>query len=120
MSFEANDSREMGLKLFKQVGSSEGFLSMGVTSACLSGEGKVLEERERLKMWVREFRIEFEGGRNNCEGTGSRGQVARWAVEMSLSTSSVVTGQKEESIVLDLMCWVGEEVECWISPCELC
>lgn len=65
MSLEANGRREIGLKLFKQVGSSEGFLSMGVTSACLSGEGKVPEERERLKMWVRELRIEWEGGRSN-------------------------------------------------------
>ena len=61
---------------------------MGVTSACLNGEGKVPEERERLKMWVRELRIEWEGGCSNCEGTGSRGHVVRWAMERSLSTSS--------------------------------
>lgn len=36
------------------VGSSEGFLGIGVTSACLRKEGKVLVEKDRLKMWVRE------------------------------------------------------------------
>lgn len=40
----------MDLRLFSLVGSSEGFINMGGTSACFSGERKVPIERERLKM----------------------------------------------------------------------
>lgn len=97
-------------------------LNLGVISACLSRERKVLEERERSKMWVKEFRIEQEGGRSSCDGTGPRGQVVRQAVERSLATSSVLTGLKEESVsvVLDLLCWLVEEAGRWISHHELC
>lgn len=87
----------MGRKLLRLVGSSEGFFSMGVTSACFREFGKMPQERERLKMWVRERRIESEGERSICEGTGSRGQVVRWVLDKSLATSVVVAGLNEGS-----------------------
>ena len=40
----------MALKSLGLVGSSEGFLSMGVICACFRGEGKVPLERERFKL----------------------------------------------------------------------
>lgn len=46
---------------------------MGLTSACFRELGRMPEERERVKMWVRECSIEPEGERSICEGTGSRG-----------------------------------------------
>lgn len=55
-------------------------------------------ERERLKMWVREHRIEEEGDRSSCEGTGSKGQLVRWASEKIFVTSSVVANSKEERV----------------------
>ena len=55
------------------------------------------EEREGLKMWVRECRKEPEGERSICEGTGSRAQVVRWTLASNLATSSIVVGLKEGS-----------------------
>lgn len=43
----------MDFKLCLLVGSSEGLLSMEVTSACFSEEVKLPLERERLKMFVK-------------------------------------------------------------------
>lgn len=79
------------------VGSNEGFFSNGVTKACLSGEGTMPLDRERLKTWVRERRIEVDGDRSRFEGIGSRGQVVKWDVDRSEATSSVVTGSNKES-----------------------
>ncbi|CAI9559304.1 unnamed protein product [Staurois parvus] len=64
----------------------------------LGGGGNAPVERERLKMWVREHRMEEEGARRSCVGAGSRGQVVRRASEKTLVTSSVVARLKERSV----------------------
>lgn len=46
---QREESKEMGFRL---EGSMEHFLSMGQTSACFRGQGKMPVERERLKMRV--------------------------------------------------------------------
>ncbi|CAI9619099.1 unnamed protein product [Staurois parvus] len=94
----------MGLRFFRSVGSRVGFLSMGVMCACFRGEGNAPVERERLKMWVRERRMEEEGDRRSCVGTGSRGQVVRRASEKTLVTSSVVARLKERSVGEVIVC----------------
>ena len=47
---------------------------------------------------MREHRREEEGDRSSCEGTGSKGQLVRWASEKSFVTSSIVANSKEESV----------------------
>lgn len=55
-------------------------------------------ERRRLEMCMRGHRIEHEGDFSSCKGTGSSGQVVRWACENQLATSSIVTRSKKESV----------------------
>ncbi|CAI9556493.1 unnamed protein product [Staurois parvus] len=90
--------------MFRSVGSKEGYLNMGVMRACFRGEGNVPVERERLKMWMREHRMEEEGDRRSSVGTGSRGQVVRRSSEKTLVTSSVVAVLKERSVGEDKVC----------------
>lgn len=65
----------MGLRLFRLVGFSEGFLYMGVTSAWFRGKREIPVERLRLNMRVREHRIEQDGAQSNFLGIGSSGLV---------------------------------------------
>ncbi|CAI9612999.1 unnamed protein product [Staurois parvus] len=55
-------------------------------------------------MRVRERRMEEEGDRRSCVGTGSRGQVVRQASEKTLVTSSVVARLKERSVGEVIVC----------------
>ncbi|CAI9615678.1 unnamed protein product, partial [Staurois parvus] len=57
-------------------------------------------------MWVRERRMEGEGGCRSCEGIGSRGQVVRRTSERILETSSMVVRSKVRS-----GCWGALQYE---------
>ncbi len=68
-----------------------GFLSSGVTRACLNAVGKMPVRRDVLIMCVSAGEIAWR----RCEGIGSRGHVVGW-LERSFDTSASVRGQKEK------------------------
>ncbi len=74
---------------------SVGFLSSGVTWACLNTVGKMLVKRDVLIMCVNAGKSVGEIARRMCEGIGSRGHFVRWLERRSLDTSSSVRRQKE-------------------------
>ena len=46
--------------VWRTAGLREGFLSRGLTLACLKAEGKVPEVREELRIWRRKVMMEGE------------------------------------------------------------
>ncbi len=72
-----------------------GFLSSGVTRACLNAVRKMLVKRDVLMMCVSAGKSVGEIAWRRCEGIGSRGHVVGW-LERSLDTSASVRGQKEK------------------------
>lgn len=73
-----------------------GFLSSGVTRACLNVVGKKPVLRDVLMMCVSAGRSVGEMACRRCEGIGSRGQVVGWLERRSLDTSASVSVEKEE------------------------
>lgn len=76
-----------------------GFLSSGVTRACLNVLGKVPVWRDVLIMCVSAGAIVGVMACRRCEGMGSRGQVVGWLERRSLDTSVSVRGENEERCV---------------------
>ncbi len=72
-----------------------GFLSSGVTRACLNAVGKMPVRRDVLIMCVSAGKSAGEIAWRRCVGIGSRGHVVGW-LERSLDTSASVRGQKEK------------------------
>ncbi len=83
-----------------------GFLSSGVTRACLNAVGKMPVRRDVLIMCVSAGKSVGEIARRRCEGIGSRGHVVGW-LERSLDTSASVREQKEKMGVwaVDVVGW---------------
>ncbi len=77
-----------------------GFLSSGVTRACLNAVGKMPVRRDVLIMCVSAGRSAGEIAWRRCEGIGSRGHVVGWLERRSLDTSGSVKGQKAKRGVL--------------------
>ncbi len=77
-----------------------GFLSSGVTRACLNAVGKMPVRRDVLIMCVSAGKSAGEIAWRRCEGIGSRGHVGcrivGWLERRSLDTSASVRGQKEK------------------------
>ncbi len=65
-----------------------GFLSSGVTRACLNAVGKMPVRRDVLIMCVSAGKSEGEIAWRRCEGIGSRGHVVGWMERRSLDTSA--------------------------------
>ncbi len=82
-----------------------GFLSSGVTQACLNTVGKVPVRRDVL-MCVSAVKSVGEIAWRRCEVIWSRGHVVGW-LERSLDTSISVRGQKAKRGVLaiDVVGW---------------
>ncbi len=72
-----------------------GFLSSGVTRACLNAVENVPVWRDVLIMCVSTGKSVGEIAWRRCEGIGSRGHVVGW-LERSFDTSASVRGQKEK------------------------
>ncbi len=79
-----------------------GFLSSGVTRACLNDVGKVPVRRDVLIMCVSAGKSEGEIAWRRCVGIGSKGHVVGW-----LERRSSVRGQKEKMGVwaVDVVGW---------------
>ncbi len=77
-----------------------GFLSSGVTRACLNAVGKMPVRRDVLIMCVSAGKSAGEIAWRRCEGIGSRGHVVGWMERRSLDTSGSVKGQKVKRGVL--------------------
>ncbi len=73
-----------------------GFLSSGVTRACLNAVGKMPVRIDVLIMCVSAGKSVEEIAWRRCEGIGSRGHVVGWLERRSLDTSASVRGQKEK------------------------
>ncbi len=73
-----------------------GFLSSGVTRACLNAVGKMPVRRDVLIMCVSAVKSVGEIAWRRCVGIESRGHVVRWLERRSLDTSASVRGQKEK------------------------
>ncbi len=82
-----------------------GFLSSGVTWACLNDVGKVPVRRDVLIMCVSAGKSEGEIAWRRCVGTGSKGHVVGW-----LERRSSVRGQKEKTEFEQWMWLVGGPV----------
>ncbi len=84
-----------------------GFLSSGVTRACLNAVGKVPVRRAELMMCVSAGKSVGEIAWRRCEGIGSRGHVVGWLGRRSFDTSASVRGQKEKMGILavDVVGW---------------
>ncbi len=67
-----------------------GFLSSGVTRACLNAVGKMPVRRDVLIMCVSAGRSAGEIAWRRCEGIGSRGHVVAWLERRSLDTIFVL------------------------------
>ncbi len=77
-----------------------GFLSSGVSRACLNAVGKMPVRRDVLIMCVSAGKSVGEIAWRRCEGIGSRGHVVGWLDRGSLDTSASVRGQEEKKGVL--------------------
>ncbi len=77
-----------------------GFLSSGVTRACLNAVGKMPVRRDVLIISVSAGKSAGEIAWRRCEGIGSRGHVVEWLERRSLDTSASVRGQKAKRGVL--------------------
>ncbi len=75
-----------------------GFLSSGVTRACLNAVGKMPVRRDVLIMCVSAGKSVGEIAWRRGKGIGSRGHVVGWLERRSLDTSASVRGQKEKLI----------------------
>ncbi len=73
-----------------------GFLSSGVTRACLNTVGKMPVRRNVLIMCVSAGNSVGKVAWRRCEGTGSIGHVVGWLERRSLDTSASVRRQKEK------------------------
>ncbi len=97
---------------------SVGFLSSGVTWACLNAVGKMPVRRDVLIMCVSAGNNVGEIAWRRCVGSGSRGHVVGWLERRSLDTSASVRGQKEKMGVwaVDLVGWRScvSEGENWL------
>ncbi len=84
-----------------------GFLSSGVTRACLNAVGKMPVRRDVLIMCVSAGKSVGEIAWRRWEGIGSRGHVVGWLERRSLDTSASVRGQKEKMGVwaVDVVGW---------------
>ncbi len=84
-----------------------GFLSSGVTRACLNAVGKMPVQRDVLIMCVSAGKSVGEIAWIRWEGIGSRGHVVGWLERRSLDTSASVRGQKEKMGVwaVDVVGW---------------
>ncbi len=71
-----------------------GFLSSGVTRACLNAVGKMPVRRDVLIMCVSAGKSVGEIAWRRCEGIGSRGHVIGWLERRSLDTSASVKKKK--------------------------
>ncbi len=91
-----NGRRETGLWFSIREVFNVGFLSSGVTRACLNAVGKMPVRRDVLIMCVSAGRSAGEIAWRRCEGIGSRGHVVEWLERRSLDTSASVRGQKEK------------------------
>ncbi len=95
-----------------------GFLSSGVTRACLNAVGKMPVRRDVLIMCVSADKSAGEIAWRRCEGIGSRGHVVGWLERRSLDTSASVRGQKEKMGVwaVDVVSWRScvSEGENWL------
>ncbi len=67
-----------------------GFLSSGVTRACLNAVGKMPVRRDVLIMCVSAGKSVEEIAWRRCEGIGSRGHVVGWLERRSLDTLFVL------------------------------
>ncbi len=79
-----------------------GFLSSGVTRACLNAVGKVPVRRDVLMMCVSAGKSAGEIAWRRCEGIASRGHVVGWLERRSFNTCASVRGQKEKMGVLSV------------------
>jgi len=79
-----------------------GFLSSGVTRACLNAVGKVPVRRDVFMMCVSAGKSAGEIAWRSCEGIGSRGHVVGWLERRSLDTSASVRRQKEKRGVVSV------------------
>ncbi len=91
-----NGRRETGLQFSKREVFNLGFLSSGVTGACLNAVGNMPMRRDVLIMCVSAGKSAGEIAWRRCEGIGSRGHVVGWLERRSLDTSASVRGQKEK------------------------
>ncbi len=84
-----------------------GFLSSGVTRACLNAVGKMPVRRDVLMMCVSAGKSVGEIAWRRCEGIAYRGHVVGWLEKRSLDTSASVRGQKEKMGVwaVDVVGW---------------
>ncbi len=73
-----------------------GFLSSGVTRACLNAVGKMPVRRDVLIMCVSAGKCVGEIAWRRCEGIRSSGLVVGCLEMRSLDTSASVRGQKEK------------------------
>ncbi len=67
-----------------------GFMSSGVTRACLNAVGKMPVRRDVLIMCLSAGKSVEEIAWRRCEGIGSRGHVVGWLERRSLDTSASV------------------------------
>ncbi len=84
-----------------------GFLSSGITRACLNAVGKMPVRRDVLIMCVSAGKSVGEIAWRRWEGIGSRGHVVGWLERRSLDTSGSVRGRKEKMGVwaVDVVGW---------------
>ncbi len=80
-----------------------GFLSSGVTRACLNAVGKMPVRRDVLKMCVSAGKSVGEIACRRCEGIGSRGHVVGWLERRILDTSASVRGQEKMGVILHML-----------------
>ncbi len=73
-----------------------GFLSSGLTRACLNAVEKMPVRRDVLMMCVSAGKSVGEIAWRRCEGIGSRGHVVGWLERRNLDISASVRGQKEK------------------------
>ncbi len=88
--------RETGLQFSKREVFNVGFLSSGVTRACLNAVGNMPVRRYVLIKCVSAGKSVGGIAWRWCEGIGSRGHVVGWLEGRSLDTSASVRRQKEK------------------------
>ncbi len=94
--FTMNGRRETGLQFSIREVFNVGFLSSGVTRACLNAVGKMPVRRDVLILCLSAGKSVGEIAWRMCKGIGSRGHVVEWLERRSLDSSTSVRGQKEK------------------------
>ena len=109
-SFDRNGRFQIGLQFFSSLGSSDGLLKRGLTTALLKSEGMVPEASDSLRMFVivgrRTSRFLF----SSLVGMGSSTEALRTFWRIILLTSSSETGGKEQE-------WGAREYRLAIKNC---